>query len=321
MNHRMDNNGSPIKQGAISGLYKGWHSFLWMMEIIIPVSFLTMILAWSGWLTYLDGFVKPAMGVINLPAAAALPIVIGMIAGIYGGIATMVSLPLTTDQMTLIGIFMLTAHNLVQEGIIQGKSGINPVKATLCRIGVAALTLVLLTPWFPQTSAATVAAVAAATARPVFHTALQTWMANTAWLALKAFVIIMGLLTLLEIHKSSGKIGYVVTLLAPFLKVMGLDRKLAFLWITAIFFGLAYGGSIIMEESREGNLSPEELETLHLSIGINHSLIEDTLLLVALGLSAFWLYVPRLLMAVVAVHILNAWHRLAKRKTYLRSVV
>ena len=69
-----------------------------------------------------------------------------------------------------------------------------------------------------------------------------------------------------------------------------------------------------MEESREGTLSPEELETLHLSIGINHSLIEDTLLLVALGLSAFWLYVPRLLMAIVAVQSLNVWHRLSKRK-------
>ncbi len=118
----------------------------------------------------------------------------------------------------------------------------------------------------------------------------------------------------LEILKSSGGIRYVVALLAPLLKIMGLDRKLAFLWITAIFFGLAYGGSIIMEESREGNLSQEELETLHLSIGINHSLIEDTLLLVALGLSAFWLYVPRLLMAIIAVHLFKLWYRLSKRK-------
>ncbi len=123
-----ESNGNLLKQGAISGLRRGWHSFLWMMKIILPISFLTTLLAWSGWLNNLDGMLRPAMRLINLPAAAALPIIIGMLTGIYGGIAAMVSLPLTREQMTLIGIFILTAHNLVQEGIIQGKSGIHPLK-------------------------------------------------------------------------------------------------------------------------------------------------------------------------------------------------
>ncbi len=304
-----------IRQSAISGIAKGWRSFLWMMKIILPVSFLTMLLAWSGWLHYLDIVVKPALKLINLPAAAALPLIIGMLTGMYGGIAAMISLPLSPEQMTLIGIFLLTAHNLIQESIIQGKSGINPVKATLVRIGAAGLTLWLLTPWFASAISGTGVAVSAAAAiRPPFPAAFNSWLTSTAGLTVKAFLVIMSLLTLLEILKSSGWIKYVVALLAPALRFMGLERKLAFLWITAIFFGLAYGGSVIMEESRGGELSREELETLHLSIGINHSLLEDTLLLVALGLSAFWLYVPRLLMAAATVHLLNAWHRFSKRK-------
>ena len=40
----------------------------------------------------------------------------------------MIVVPLTQAQMTLIAIFLLISHNLVQEGIIQGKSGINPLK-------------------------------------------------------------------------------------------------------------------------------------------------------------------------------------------------
>jgi spore maturation protein SpmB len=312
----MEHNLALFQEGAKSGLKKGWHSFLWMMKIILPVSFMTTLLAWSGWLLYLDALVKPAMGIMNLPAQAALPLIIGMLTGMYGGIAAMIALPFSPDQMTLIGIFILMAHNLIQEGIIQGKSGINPFKATLFRIGAAAAILWLLTPWFaPPISDASVTIAAAASIRPPFMPALQTWLETTASLTVKAFVIIMSLLTILEILKTSGWIRYVVVFLAPLLKFMGLERKLAFLWITAIFFGLTYGGSVIMEESREGGLSREELETLHLSIGINHSMFEDTLLLVAMGLSAFWLCVPRLLMAVAAVHFLNAWHRLAKNKT------
>lgn len=303
-----------MQQGTLSGLKKGWHSFLWMMQIIIPVSFLTMLLSWIGVLSALDHFLKPAMGILNLPALAALPLIIGMLTGIYGGIAAMVALPLTPEQMTLSGIFMLTAHNLIQESIIQGKSGIHPMIAVLFRIGSAILILICLSPWFaPHTAMDTLSFGAAPIAEPLFSTALHAWVMSTAWLIVKAFLIIMGLLTLLEILNVSGWIGYLVAVLAPIMRVMGLNRKLSFVWMTAVLFGLAYGGSIVMAESRERNLSREEVETLHLSIGINHSLIEDTLLLVALGLSAFWLYVPRLIMAIVAVHLLHLWHRLRKR--------
>lgn len=301
-----------LRQGAVTGFYKGWSSFLWMMKLMIPISLFTTVIAWTQWLQYLNFLLKPAMGIINLPVAAALPLLMGMLTGVYGGIAAMIVLPLTREQMTLIGIFILTAHNLVQEGIIQGKSGINPFKATLCRIAAAVLLLILLTPWFSPPSLAAHTNIAVPAVKPPLFIILQGWVISISRLTIKAFLIINSLLITLEMLKASGWLRYVVAFFAPILKLMGLGRKLAFLWITAIFFGLAYGGSIIMQESKGGTLSREELETLHLSIGLNHSLVEDTLLLVALGLSPFWLYVPRFLMAVATVHIFKLWRRLRR---------
>ena len=43
--------------------------------------------------------------------------------------------------------------------------------------------------------------------------------------------------------------------------------------MTAAIFGLAYGAAVIVEEAKEGHLAREELEGLHLSIGINHALL------------------------------------------------
>jgi cytochrome b561 len=103
-----------------------------------------------------------------------------------------------------------------------------------------------------------------------------------------------------------------VNLFSPFLKIMGLDKKLGFLWMTAIVFGLAYGGAVIVEETKDGSLSKEDLEMLHLSIGINHSMVEDPALFMSLGLSAFWLCVPRLIMAIVTVRLLRLWFRFSK---------
>jgi hypothetical protein len=44
------------------------------------------------------------------------------------------------------------------------------------------------------------------------------------------------------------------------------------------------------------------LENLHISIGINHSLVEDPALFLSLGLAPFWLWVPRILAAMIVVH-------------------
>ena len=123
----------------------------------------------------------------------------------------------------------------------------------------------------------------------------------------------MTLLTLLEILKALGWITNIVNLFSPLLKIMGLDKKLGFLWMTAIVFGLSYGGAVIVEETKDGSLSKEDLEMLHLSIGINHSMVEDPALFMSLGLSAFWLYVPRLIMAIVTVRLLRLWFRFSKK--------
>ncbi|MCX7634898.1 MAG: hypothetical protein N2Z74_04055, partial [Syntrophales bacterium] len=123
-----------LQAGLRNGLKKGGSGFLWMMKIILPISLLTTLFAWTGWINYLEVVIQPLMGLMGLPAMAALPLVIGMLTNLYGGIAAMVVLPLTLNQMTLIAVFLLMAHNLIQEGIVQGQSGINPIKATAFRI-------------------------------------------------------------------------------------------------------------------------------------------------------------------------------------------
>ncbi|MGZ3580777.1 MAG: iron transporter, partial [Syntrophales bacterium] len=87
-----------------------------------------------------------------------------------------------------------------------------------------------------------------------------------------------------------------------------------FLWLTAVIFGVAYGGAVIVEEVKAGYLTKEELEELHLSIGINHSLVEDPSLFLSLGLSPFWLWVPRVIVAILAERVLALWRILKRRK-------
>jgi hypothetical protein len=296
-----------LKEGFRNGLKRGWSGFLWMMKIIIPISFLTAVLAWTGWLGRLDFLLAPLMGFMGLPAMAALPIVIGGLTGIYGGIAAMAVLPFTVAEMTLLANFLLICHNLIQEGVIQAKSGLNPVKATLFRIIAAVVTVYAMT-FFIQTDpsvAAQAGALGAST--QAFQLMVADWGVSMLNLSVKIFFIIMTILTLLEIAKSMGWIMPVVKALSPFLKILGLSEKVGILWMTAVVFGLAYGGAVIVEEARQGHISKEELEELQLSVGINHSMVEDPFLFLPFGISAIWLWVPRLITAMAATRLLTLW--------------
>lgn len=306
----MQNTNNKLRVSLISGLAKGWSGFVWMLKILLPISFLTFLLAWSGWMHRLDFTLEPVMGVIGLPSMAAIPLIAGLLTGPYGAIAAMSPLPLTVDQMTLIAIFLLISHNLIQEGIIQSKSGLPFLKATLFRL-IAAITTVMVVSWFMAHETAT---PAVADTPPIlqeqFFPMFKTWMSATLVLSGKILIIIVTLMITLEIMKNYSLIDRVVRVMAPVLKVLGLGKETGFLWLTAVTFGLTYGAAIIVEEVKEGNLSKAELERLHISIGINHSMIEDPVLFMSLGLGIFWMLVPRLAAAIIAVQLFIVFRRL-----------
>lgn len=297
-----------LKVGLNNGLRKGWSGFLWMLKILLPVSFLTALLEWTGWLAQVDFVIQPVMKLLGLPAAAALPLLIGMLTSVYGGIAAMMMLPFSKEQMTLMAIFLLLAHNLIQEGIIQGKSGLHPLAATAVRLTAAVITVFCVSRFLDPSAAVDATAVKnAVTATKPLLQAVRQWATATGYLSLKIFFIIMAIMILLESLKSLRWISHIVRPLQPLLRTLGLSPKVGMLWVTAVVFGLAYGAAVIVEEAKKGDLSRRDLQQLQLSIGINHSMVEDPILFLSLGLSAFWLWVPRLITAIIAVRLFSLW--------------
>jgi spore maturation protein SpmB len=294
-----------IKTILHTGAGKGWHGFVWMLKILVPVSFFTMLLQYSGWLNSLDFLLQPAMQVLGLPPVAALPLIVGMLTGIYGGIAAMIVLPLTQEQMTLIAVFLLISHSLIQEGIIQGKSGINPLKATVFRLLASVITVTAVSFFITTETGVGNTAPVSLPVAATFAVLLKQWCVAMARLALQILIIIVAIMVLLEAMKAFKIIDHLVRGLNPILKILGLDRNVGMLWLAAAIFGIAYGGALIVEETRQGDYDREELQRLHLSIGINHAMIEDPLLFLPLGIGAFWLWIPRLVAAVAAVYFYN----------------
>lgn len=307
-----------LKQGALKGL----SGFFWMAKIVVPVSYGTAILAWTGALDTLTVLLKPFMHHLGLPAMGAVPLIVGGLTSVYGGIAAMSVLPFTTGQMILLANFILICHNMIQETIIQSRSGIKAWKAVTVRVLAAVATVYVLqflvgsTPHDGQTGHAPLAM------RQGFVDMTVAWGVATARLCLKIFVIIMGIMTVLELAKARRWITWIVKATSPFLRLLGLSHRVGVLWMTAVVFGLAYGGAVIVEEAKNSDLTPEDLESLHLSVGVNHSMVEDPMLFLPLGLPAFWLWVPRLVTAMcitwclsLGVHLLSSRARAIRRSS------
>jgi hypothetical protein len=293
-----------LKTGLRTGIKKGRGSFVWICKIIIPVSFVAALLQWSGWLSQIDFLLHPLMSAINLPAAAALPIIVAMTVSFYAGLAIIAVLPFTIEQIILIALFMTIAHMLIVEGIVQHKSGLNVIKATLVRIGAAVLSVFVVSHFFADTSQNISLPASLATQAP-FTEVLKHWAIDTFWLCGRVFVIIMLVMMVLYASESLGWIKYLVRFFRPLMKILGLPDGAATMWVAGAGFGLLYGSAVIMEEAKKGALIKEELEHLQISIGINHSVVEEAGLFMAFGVNPLWLLIPRFVTATLAVHALR----------------
>ncbi len=300
-----------VKSGFLSGVKKGGSSFLWMVKIVLPVSLVVTLLQWTGWLNQISFLLNPLTSLLNLPPEAALPIICGMLINLYAVVAIVTVLPFTAEQMTLIAIFNLIAHGLILEGIVQHKSGFNIIKAAFVRIAAATLTVFVVCQFFGDSSQSIVVP-----STLTVHTALpdiiKGWCVNTMGLLLKILGIIMFIMIVLESLKSLQWIDYLLRFFKPLMRILGLAERTTTMWVAATIFGLFYGGAVIVEDAKNGTLKKDELERLHIFVGINHAMLEDPALFAVLGLNAFWLWVPRFIMALIAVQAYNAIKSLKK---------
>jgi hypothetical protein len=200
--------------------------------------------------------------------------------------------------------------------MVQGRSGINPFFAAGFRLAAAFVVTFLCAKIMGVTPdmAGPLAGATLPSKDLAFTAWLVGWAVDTLKLVVQIFCIIMPLMVLMELARVFHVIDIIIRPLGPVLAFLGLDRSCGMLWMTAAVFGLAYGSAVIVEETRTHAYEPEALTRLHLSIGINHAMIEDPALFLPLGIPVFWLWIPRLVTAVLVTYTFSLFTAL--RRSY-----
>ncbi len=301
-----------IRLGAGRGIRRGLQGFVWIMKILIPVSFAVALLDWTGWLYALDPVFRPIMAIINLPPQAALPILSALFSSFYAAVAMMVVIPFTQAQLILMAIFISIAHMLVVEGLVQHKSGMNMAAITTMRLVAACLGVYIVSLFLSETAVPVVMPQNLEVQVP-FSAALWEWTLDTGSLIVRILFIIVSVMIVLETLKQLGLTDRIAALFRPFMVLFGLSPKVATMWVTGVFFGLLYGSAIIVEEAGSGRFTADELKRLHISLGMCHSMVEDPALFLALGIGLQWTVLPRLFAAAMAVQLYRMVSTLRRR--------
>jgi len=258
----------------------------------------------SGWLEYLTWILDPVMSIFGLPAEASLALIVGALINIYAGIAVMGTMHLDLWSINMIAVMMLICHNLVVESAVQSKTGVSGIFMTVFRIIAAVsmgLCLRFLLPEGLRLEHWNLGGVQTTIQAQHWQGMLLIWAGDTSVLILKVILIILSVTIFIDVMRFFKVLEPVSFALRPFTFVNGLPQKATFMWMAGLVFGLAYGSGLLIAEARAGHMDRDSLVRLNMSLGINHAIIEDTLLFVAIGASFFWILVPRMLAAALAV--------------------
>ncbi len=276
-------------------------STLWLLRMIIPITLFVGVMDYYGLLEVISGFTAPLFEMLGLPAQAALVFITSSLTSIYSAIAVMGILDLGLREVTILASMCLISHNLIVEGVIQAKSGASFWRMTLIRVVFALVCGFLLNLLMPMYSESAMAISTTNAKMESLWDAIENWGVNAAWLALQILVIVYLLTVLQGALREFKIIGLITRYLTPLMLVMGLPRSTAFLWVLANTLGLAYGGALIVQEIQSGGISKKDAALFNTSVASTHSLLEDTLLFIAIGVGLWWLVLPRLVFSIGSV--------------------
>ncbi len=278
-----------------------------LFRIMIPVILGVRILELAGGIGRLGDILSPAMGLVGLPGSMGLVWATAMITNLYGGIVAFVSIApsegLTVAQVTVVTTMMLIAHSLPVELGVARQAGARVRFMALLRIaGAFALGFLLDAVFEIGGFLRGPAAILWEPAPP--GSGWGGWALGQARNLVTIFVIVTVLIALMKILEKTGLAALIDRMLRPLLVSMGIGPSASTITVLGMILGLSYGGGLIIRGARSGGVPPRDVFFSLCLMGLAHSVIEDSMLMLSLGASIAGVLVARLAFAWLVLVVL-----------------
>lgn len=294
-------------------LHDAFASYFVLVRLMVPALVIVKALDMIGGTRLLAGLLEPVMRLVGLPAEVGIVWAAAMLTSIYTGLAVFADMslntPLSVAQVSVLGTMILVAHSLPVEGAVAKATGVPWAATLLIRLGGALTVGSLLHAWYSGTGTLQEPAVMLWRPESTDPTLLAWAIAQLRALAM-VFVIILTLMALLRLLKALGVERLMHALLAPLLRVIGIGREASNVTIIGFTLGLSIGAGLLIREARTGHLSRRDIFLTMAFLGLCHSVIEDTLLILLLGADVSAILWTRLVFAIAVTALLARLGRL-----------
>lgn len=274
---------------------------LWLLKIMVPVTLAVSICEYLGWIEKFSVLATPLFSLMGLEGKAAIPFITAIFTNLYAAIAVMASLSLDYRTVTILATMCLIAHNMIVECKIQQKAGSPIFFIAPLRIGMALISGFLLNKILPSDFTGTLLMPESEEGYTSILALVKGWAYSSVTMGIRIITIVFALNVIQNTLRAFNLIEKMKRPLAPLMAILGLPTSTSILWIIANTLGLAYGGIAIVDELDKGDVSLSDVRLMNSSIALTHSLLEDSLLFMSLGIGLIWVIVPRTLLSIITV--------------------
>ena len=274
---------------------------LWLLKIILPISLLVRFLDYFGVIALMADYLDPLFNYMGLPGSTAIVFLTSIFLPLYAPLAIITSMSITLRELTILALMCQIAHNLPVESAVQARTGTTFWSMTLLRIAASIATGFVLNLILPREMGMPLFAQTGVEVMSSIPDVLLAWLKSSLGISLLITVIVFSLNLLYRTLEAYNIVPRLSKGVEPLLKLFGLPPSTSFLWLIGCIVGLAYGGALMMDQMKEGKVTRTEADLLNHHLAVSHSVIEDNLLFVALGVSIWWILATRLLLAWLVV--------------------
>ena len=249
---------------------------------------------------------SPLMSWADLPGQAGIVWATAIFLQLYAAMLVLASLwtqlDLTAAQATTLAAMILTAHALPVELRIVQKAGVKIRAMLLLRVGGALLLGALLAAIYKAGGWLQTPAVLHF-APPPEESGWAAWAAGQAQNWLLIYAVILALVIFIRILKAAHAERFLIAALSPVLRRMGIGERATTTTLIGMTLGLSYGGALLIDESRRGDVGRRDMLCALALLCLCHSVIEDTLAMLLVGAHISGVLFGRIIFSFAAMFI------------------
>ncbi|MFD2178619.1 nucleoside recognition domain-containing protein [Veronia pacifica] len=288
-----------------------WDVYWTLIKIMVPTLIAVKLLSDLGGVEFLAQLLAPLMSLVGLPAEWGLVWAVGILTNIYTAMAVFYEVAAQNDfsvaEVSVLGLLILVAHSLPVEGAVAKATGVTWLLTLTFRVvGALVLAAVVSTIYdlgsFQQQQVTLLW-------QPDVRTdsSWTAWIVEQAQMLVSVLCIIAVLMTGLKLLDVLKMDRLIHALLRPVMRLLTLGKSASNITLIGVTLGISFGAGLLINEVRKGGISRRDTIIAVSFLGLSHSLIEDTILILLLGADIWAVLWGRLIFSILVISIWARW--------------